>query len=122
MVTLSTTEAEYVALSHALRETIPIMDLIDETSKRGLGEFDNQAKVKCIAFEDNSGALELAMVPKTQPRTKHINNKYHHFRSAVRTGRINVQSVGTKEQLADIFTKALDKNQFQYLRRKMMGW
>ena len=76
----------------------------------------------CTAFEDNTGALELAMVSKIRPRTKHINNKYHHFRSAVRTGRIGVAHVPTKEQLADVFTKPLDQNMFLYLRRKLMGW
>ena len=97
------------------------MDIIDEMSRYRLGTFDSKAKVKCTAFEDNNGALDLALVPKMRPRTKHINIKYHHFRSAVRTGRISVESIGTKEQLADIFTKALDQNQYQYLRRKLMN-
>ena len=47
------------------------------------------------------GALELAMVPKIRPRTRHINNKYHHFRSYVRDEKITVQGVSTKEQLAE---------------------
>jgi hypothetical protein len=36
---------------------------------------------KCKLFEDNSGAMTLAKSPAMRPRTKHINVKYHHFRS-----------------------------------------
>jgi hypothetical protein len=39
--------------------------------------------VKCKLFEDNSGAMTLAKSPAMRPRTKHINVKYHHFRSFV---------------------------------------
>ena len=122
LVSLSTTEAEYISLSQSLRETIPIMNMLDEVRKYKLFKCVRKAQVKCTVFEDNTGALELAMVPKIRPRTKHINNKYHHFRSAVRTGRIGVEYVPTKEQLADIFTKPLDQNTFLYLRKKLMGW
>jgi hypothetical protein len=41
------------------------------------------ATVKCKAFEDNNGALEMATIHKLRPRTKHINVKYHYFRTAV---------------------------------------
>ena len=122
LCTLSTTEAEYVALSEALRETIPIMNLLDEINKECEGAYVSKSCVRCKAFEDNSGALELALVPKIRPRTRHINNKYHHFRSAVRTGRISVSSVDTEEQIADIFTKPLNQNSFLYLRKKLLGW
>ena len=105
LVTLSTTEAEYVALSESLRETIPVMNLIEEIKLIDIGSYRNKSEVKCTAFEDNSGALELAMVPKIRLCTRHINNKYHHFRLYVRDGMITVKGIGTKEQIADIFSK-----------------
>ena len=73
-------------------------------------------------FEDNKGAEELARVPKIRPRTKHIAVKYHHFRSHVENGNIKVMRIGTKEQLADIFTKALPRDAFVYLRQQLLGW
>jgi hypothetical protein len=42
--------------------------------------------VYCKVFEDNSGALELARLPKLRPRSKHINVCYHHFREHIETG------------------------------------
>ena len=60
------------------------------------------------------------MIPNTKPQTKYINNKYHIFLD-VHIFIIDVQEVSTKEKLADIFIKVLDQNQWQYLRRKLMG-
>ena len=107
LVTLSTTKAEYVSLSHSLCDTISIMDMLHEVLKQKLFDCTYQTQVKCTAFEDKSGALELVMVPKICPRTNHINTKYHYFRSHLGMGRITVKSFSTEEQVADIFTKPL---------------
>ena len=72
-VALSTTEAEYIAMSQALRDVIPIMDLLQEMRKRNFQVLCTEPHVYCKVFEDNSGALELARLPKLRPRTKHIN-------------------------------------------------
>jgi hypothetical protein len=125
LVTLSTTEAEYVALSHSLRDTFPIMNLLKEFKERGFNIIGNgQAKIMCRVFEDNSGALELANVPKMRPRTKHINLVYHHFRSRVKTrsnpnGDVTIEYVETENQLADILTKPLAAPQFESLRKRI---
>ena len=119
---MSTTEAEYVGLSQALRETIPIIELLKEMKKKGINIYSTTPKVYCTAFEDNNGALELANAPKMRARTKHINLVYHHFRSFVKRRIINIYPIDTTEQLADIFTKPLDVKTFIYLRKKIMGW
>ena len=54
-------------------------------------------------------------------RTKHIGFKYHHFRSKVKDKTISVQYIDTKQQIADIFTKALPESQFIYLRGLLNG-
>jgi Reverse transcriptase (RNA-dependent DNA polymerase) len=82
-IALSSTESEYIALSQSLREVIYIMDLIKELKQAGSHFNENNPEVKCKAFEDNNGALDMAIIHKLRPRTKHINVKYHHFRSAV---------------------------------------
>ena len=75
----STTEAEYIALSTSLREVIPLMGLLTEARAHGMSIDDLPPKIHCSVFEDNSGALELARLPKIRLRTKHINQSYHHF-------------------------------------------
>ena len=132
-VALSTTEAEYIALSQAMRDVIPFMTLVQEIS--GSIYFDTmkpEVQIKrqkpesndlvCEVYEDNRGALELAKVPKMRPRTKHIALKYHHFREHVKNGLIRINPVDTKEQVADIFTKPLARDAFQFLRSKLCGW
>ena len=120
-IALSTTEAEYIALSSAMRDLIPMRTLLAEIGK--VLEI-SETEIVCHSklFEDNKGAEELANVPKIRPRTKHIAVKYHHFRSHVASGAIKVVRVDTKEQLADIFTKALPREAFQYLRKQLLGW
>ena len=75
----------------------------------------------CKVFKDNSGALELARLPKLRPRTKHINVCYHHFREHVRNGLIKIFPVNTKDQIADALTKALAQNDFQRHHRFLCG-
>jgi hypothetical protein len=83
---------------------------------------DTKPTVYCKVFEDNSGAIELAKVPKMRPRTKHINTKYHHFRKYVFDGKITVEHIGTNDQVADIFTKNLSEEKFIKFRKLIMGW
>ena len=121
-ISLSTTEAEYIALSESLRHVIPLMNLLDECNQ--LKIFTNEIKpnIHCTAFEDNSGALELARAPRMRPRTKHINIKYHHFRSYVDDKKITIEPIDTLEQIADCFTKAVTLDLFLKFRRAIMGW
>jgi len=120
-VALSTTEAEYIALSQATRDLIPMKDLLSEFSsatKLIVGETITYSTI----FEDNKGCVELASAPKLCPRTKHISLKYHHFRSYVSSGAIRIQWIDTKHQLADILTKPLSISSFEYLRSLLLGW
>ena len=120
-IALSTTEAEYIALSQSMRDLIPIRSVLEELTMI-LGLKIDIPITHSTVFEDNNGALELAKEPKYRPRTKHIAIKYHHFREHVRNKHIRIQKIETKEQLADIFTKPLEKYQFEHLRKKLMGW
>jgi hypothetical protein len=121
-IALSTTEAEYISLSQSLRETIPLMQLLKEFKDRGFAVVSTKPKVHCKAFEDNSGALELARLPKLRPRTKHINVVYHHFRDFVRKGLIEICPISSSEQIGDLLTKPLSQNTFLYLRKKLLHW
>jgi hypothetical protein len=71
-IALYTTEAEYLALSTAIRNTIPLMRLVNKLTDKLQLPMDTIPTVYCKAFEDTSGAVELPNVPKMRPRTKHI--------------------------------------------------
>ena len=121
-VTLSVTESEFVSLSTALREVIPLMRLLEEMQQRGHNIKSLQPKVHCRAFEDNSGCIQLATVPKMRPRTKHINVKYHHFREHVARGDITVHKIHTDLQRADCLTHACNLEKLRRHRLAIMGW
>ena len=103
-VELSTTKAEHIAMSQALRDVIPVMGLLKEMEEHKFKVICTKPYVYCKAFEDNSGALELARLPKLWPRTKHINVCYHHIREHVRKGFIKIFPIDIKEQIADALT------------------
>ena len=121
-VALSTTEIEYISMPQSLRDTIPIINLVKEIQKKKISTISSVPSVYCKAFEDNSGALEIAKSPKMRPRTKHINLVYHHFREHVRTRLIQLFPISTTSQVADIYTKPLARDLFTKFRKQIMGW
>jgi hypothetical protein len=121
-IALSTTESEYLALSTCLRETIPLIDLTREFKARGLQLQATQPTIHCKIFDDNSGAVELANVPKMRPRTKHINVKYHHFREKVKQGLISIHQIPREQQIADLLTHPVNETTLIKFRKAIMGW
>ena len=122
-IALSTTEAEYIAMSMAMREVLPFLNLMSEIKvflPRQLTE--KQPRFFCTVWEDNRSCIRVAESPKFTPRTKHIALKYHHFRRFVSNGTLDIKPIDTAEQIADIFTKPLPERQFVYLRKKLCGW
>ncbi len=121
-IALSTTESEYTGLSYALRDAIPVMELLKEMKKKGYPITSATAKVHCKVFEDNSGALEMARTYKFRPRTKHLNSiRLHHFRDYVERKEISIHLISTTEQPADIL-KALNEELHVRHRCGIMGW
>ncbi len=111
----------YIAMSQALRDVLPIMFLIQEKKTKGLQVICTKSYIYCKVFKDNSGVLELARLPKLRPRTKHIIVCYHHFHKHVQNGLIKIFLIGTKDQTADVLTKALPWNNFQHHHHHMCG-
>ncbi len=120
-IALSTTEAEYIAMSQSARDLLPMRDLLHEFAAATKLIVQDTITHSTI-FEDNSGCVDLANAPKLRPRTKHIGLKYHHFRSHVASGAIKIQWIDTSHQLADIFTKPLPLSTFESLRYMLLGW
>jgi hypothetical protein len=121
-VVLSTTESEYVGLSESLCIAIVLMNLLKEMKEHGVELPTTKPTVYCKLFEDNAGAIHIAKSPKMRPRTRHINQKYHHFLEWVKSGLIDILAIDTEEQPADLLTKALSVASFVTHRKRVMGW
>ncbi len=108
-------------MSQALREVVPIMNLLHKMKEQNFKVVCIQPYVYYKVFEDNAGALDLARLPKLRPRTKHINVCYHHFCKHMQKGLIKIFLIDTKDQIADALRKALAQNDFQHHSCYMCG-
>ena len=108
VVALSSTEAEYIALSMASQEAIWIRNLLESMNFK--------QEDATILFEDNQGSIALAKNPKDHSRAKHIDIKYHFVRHAVEKKNIQLVYCPTENMMADILTKRLPKPRFEQLR------
>ena len=121
LVALSTTKAEYIALSSALREVIAIINLLEELKGQGFGIHAGTPNVKCNNFEDNKSCIEITKKHKTCPRIKHLSVRLHHFRSHIVRKTISIKHVSTTEIHADILTRPLPNPQLKKIRDLIMG-
>lgn len=97
-VSLSSTEAEYVALSEASREAVYLKNLMYEITGK-----------QCIVrlYCDNQSALKLSTSHQSHNRSKHIDVRYHYVKDAVRDKLIVINYISTQEMPADLLTKGL---------------
>ena len=109
-VSHSSAEAEYRAMSDALKEV--------KWLRKMLYGFDIK-QVPTRFFCDSKAAIHIATNPVFHERTKHVENDCHAVRDAVRDGLIVLHHIRTKEQVADILTKALGRVQFNALLSKL---
>ena len=109
-VALSTAEAEYIALSSAVQESVWL--------RRLTSELGSPPKTPTTIFEDNQSAIAMTKNPQFHGRAKHIDIKYHFIREQVNCGNVQLKYCPTGEMTADIFTKALSREQFCKLRDK----
>jgi hypothetical protein len=98
------------------------MHLVQEMKAYKYHDTPSVPTVQCTLFEDNSGAPTLAKAPAMRPRTEHINIKYHHFRTHVAAGTVDLKAIRSIDQPADIFTKPLTESVFALHRQAIMGW
>jgi hypothetical protein len=103
--TLSTTEAEYMALTEASKEAIWLNGLAS-----GLGIQQESVVVKC----DSQSAIHLAKNQVFHARTKHIDVRYHRIRDWIESGEIIVEKVHTNDNAADCLTKPVTAEKFKH--------
>lgn len=110
-VALSSTEAEYVALSSAACEAVWIRGFLQNIGIK----IEQPTKI----YEDNQACIGIAEEPREHKRMKHIDIKYNKIRELILLKIIKILYIPSAQQLADIFTKSLPVNSFEYLRNKL---
>ncbi|GJQ98578.1 hypothetical protein Tco_0009717 [Tanacetum coccineum] len=103
---MSTTEAEYVSMSACCAQVIWM-----RTQLLDYGYKYNWIPMYC----DSKSAIAISCNPVQHSKTKHIDIRYHFIKEHVEKGTVELYFVGTEYQLADLFTKALPKERFEYL-------
>ncbi|GJU43839.1 hypothetical protein Tco_1201105 [Tanacetum coccineum] len=107
---LSTAEAEYVSLSACCAQVLWM-----RTQLTDYGFHFNKIPIYC----DSKSAIAISCNPVQHSRTKHIAVRYHFIKEHVEKGTIELYFVKTDYQLADLFTKALPVDRFNYLVRRL---
>jgi len=104
-VTLSTTEAEYMAVAEGVKEALWLRGL--------LGDFGvKQERVRLMC--DSQSAIYLSKNQVHHARTKHIDVRYHFVRDVVEEGRISITKVHTDENPSNMLTKVVTGGKFQH--------
>ncbi len=107
IITLSSTEAEYVALTHAAKDILWIHKVLKEFS------FLHKLSLPTTLYCDNQGAIRLSKDTTFHGRTKHIDVHFHFIRQTVSSGNIELLYILTEKMVADIFTKSLARVKFE---------
>ena len=99
IVSLSTTESEYVAATHGMKEALWLRSL--------LSKIFEPMKAPTTLFSDNQAAISLTCNHQYHARTKHINVRYHFIRWVIEQGSLRLVYCPTDDMVTDTLTKAL---------------
>eukprot|EP00253_Pinus_taeda_P013917 PITA_13917 len=111
-IALSTAEAEYVAAASCCTQLLCWM-------MQALQDFQIDCTPPVSILCDNTSAISISKNPVMHSKTKHIPIKYHFLREQVLEQKVKLEYVPSKEQVADILTKPLPREAFEYLRHKL---
>jgi hypothetical protein len=106
-------EAEYVALTQAIKKALPLRFLLEQ-----LG-FPQTTPM--IVFEDNKSAINLANAPTVTKNSKHIFQRHHYIRLLVKQQIAQLVHLPTADMTADLLTKPMAPTLFLRLRDKLMN-
>ncbi|GJU74571.1 retrovirus-related pol polyprotein from transposon TNT 1-94 [Tanacetum coccineum] len=104
---ISITEAEYISAGKACQQALWMKQALIDYGIR----LDN-ITIMC----ENKGAIDLSKNPVQHSRTKHIEIRHHFLHDNVQKGNISIEKVTSEDNIADILTKSLKRDPFNYLR------
>jgi len=111
VIALSTTEAEYVATTHAAKEALWLRSLI--------GEVFGRPTEPTTLYGDNQSAIALAKDHQYHARTKHIDVRFHFIRWVIDNGQLRLVYCPTDSMVADTLTKALPSPKVKHFAREL---
>lgn len=104
----STAEAEYLAVDSCCAQVLYMKQQLED-----FGLHYDHIPIKC----DNTSAINLTKNPIQHLRTKHIEIRHHFIRDYVQRSDIEIDFIGTEHQLVDIFTKPLQEDRSNFIKR-----
>jgi hypothetical protein len=110
-VSLSIAEAEYIATKSCCTQVFWMKQTLRDIKV----EYDHPISIIC----DNTSAINISKNHYYALEKKHIPIKYHFLREQVAEKKFKMEYITTKEHIADIFTKPLPKETFEYLRTEI---
>ena len=110
IVTLSTTEAEFIYAAMCACQAIWMKRILKQL---------NWDQKNCVIYCDNCSTIKLSKNPVMHGRSKHIAVRYHFLRDLSKDGEIELKYCSTHEQVADIMTKPLKLDAFTKLREQL---
>jgi hypothetical protein len=111
VVSLSSSEAEYIAAASAACQGVWLVRLIADLTGEKMQKFR--------LLMDSKSAIELSKNPVYHERSKHIDTRYRFIRECVADGIVEVDHVSTDRQLVDILTKPLGRIKFVEMRQQL---
>ena len=114
VVALSSQDAEFMTLSDTSREVIFLQNLL-----YSIGFMTKDEPMTILG--DNRGSIAVANTPGDHQKSKHLEVRYFFIRQKIEDGRIQVKWISTKNQLADVLTKALPEAQHETLTLIITG-
>ena len=107
---LSTVKAKYISTGNCCAQLLWMKATLND-----FGVKFKQVPLYC----DNESATKMTNNLVQHSRTKHIDVRHHFIRDHQQNGDISIESIGTEDQLADIFTKPLDEKRYCKLRNEL---
>jgi hypothetical protein len=111
IISLSTTESEYVAATYAAKEALWLRSLLSQL-------FDTELEPTTL-FSDNQSAIALTKDHQYHARTKHIDIRFHFIRWIVENGSLRLIYCPTEDMVADTLTKALPSPKVKHFAKEL---
>ena len=119
----SSTEAEYISINLAARESIWFRRFLSDIFTVANVTIDNQIAVSTpmIRVDNQAAAMWVTSKDVDHMKTKHVDLRYKYIRMLYFNGEVDIKWISTKHQLSDLLTKRINTIQFHHLRSKLIS-